>query len=110
MPLNIPDKLPAVEILERENIFLMKETRAIHQDIRPLKILILNLMPLKIKTETHILRLLSNTPLQVEIVLLHIEGHVSKNTPIEHLESFYKGFSQVEHDKYDGDDHYRSAY
>jgi homoserine O-succinyltransferase len=102
MPLNIPDKLPAVEILESENIFLMKETRAIHQDIRPLKVVILNLMPLKIATETHILRLLSNSPLQVEIVLLHVEGHVSKNTPIEHLESFYKYFSQIEKEKFDG--------
>jgi homoserine O-succinyltransferase len=102
MPLNIPDKLPAVEVLERENIFLMKETRAIHQDIRPLKVVILNLMPLKITTETHILRLLSNSPLQVEIVLLHVEGHVSKNTPIEHLESFYKYFSQIEKEKFDG--------
>jgi len=102
MPLNIPDKLPAVEILERENIFLMKETRAIHQDIRPLKVVILNLMPLKIATETHILRLLSNSPLQVEIVLLHVEGHVSKNTPIDHLESFYKYFTQIRDQKFDG--------
>jgi homoserine O-succinyltransferase len=102
MPLNIPDKLPAVEVLERENIFLMKETRAMHQDIRPLKVVILNLMPLKIATETHILRLLSNSPLQVEIVLLHVEGHISKNTPIEHLESFYKYFSQIEKEKFDG--------
>jgi homoserine O-succinyltransferase len=102
MPLNIPDKLPAVEILESENIFLMKETQAIHQDIRPLKVVILNLMPLKIDTETHILRLLSNTPLQVEIVLLHVEGHVSKNTPIEHLKSFYKYFSNIKNQKFDG--------
>ena len=93
MPLNIPDKLPAVEVLEKENIFVMKETRAIHQDIRPLKVVILNLMPLKIATETHILRLLSNTPLHVEITLMHTENHVSKNTPAEHLESFYKRFS-----------------
>jgi len=102
MPLNIPDKLPAVEVLEKENIFVMKETRAIHQDIRPLRVAILNLMPLKIATETHILRLLSNTPLQVEITLLHTENHVSKNTPAEHLESFYKRFSQIKNDKYDG--------
>jgi homoserine O-succinyltransferase len=102
MPLNIPDKLPAVEVLEKENIFVMKETRAIHQDIRPLKVIILNLMPLKIATETHILRLLSNTPLQVEITLLHTENHVSKNTPSEHLESFYKRFSQISKNKYDG--------
>lgn len=102
MPLNIPDKLPVIEILEKENIFYMKETMAIHQDIRPLKVIILNLMPLKIATEAHILRLLSNTPLQVEIVLLHPENHVSKNTPAEHLEAFYKTFSQIKDQKFDG--------
>jgi len=102
MPLNIPDKLPATEILERENIFFMRETTAIHQDIRPLKVVILNLMPLKIATEAHILRLLSNTPLQVEIILMHPENHVSKNTPAEHLETFYKTFSQIEDQKFDG--------
>jgi len=102
MPLNIPDKLPAVEVLEKENIFVMKETRAIHQDIRPLKVAILNLMPLKIDTEAHILRLLSNTPLQVEITLLHAENHISKNTPIEHLESFYNSFSEIKNQKFDG--------
>ena len=102
MPLNIPDKLPAVEILESENIFVMKETRAIHQDIRPLKVVILNLMPLKIATETHILRLLSNSPLQIEIVLLHTQDHRSKNTPLDHLESFYKTFSQIKDQKFDG--------
>jgi homoserine O-succinyltransferase/O-acetyltransferase len=102
MPLNIPDKLPAVEVLEKENIFIMKETRAIHQDIRPLKVVILNLMPLKIATEAHILRLLSNTPLQVEITLLHAENHISKNTPIEHLESFYSSFSHIKEQKFDG--------
>lgn len=102
MPLNIPDKLPAVDILEKEKIFVMKETQAIHQDIRPLRVVILNLMPLKITTETHILRLLSNSPLQVEIVLLHTTAHTSKNTPIEHLEAFYKTFSQIKKDKFDG--------
>ncbi len=102
MPLNIPDKLPAVEILESENIFVMKHTRAIHQDIRPLKVVILNLMPLKIATETHILRLLSNSPLQIEIVLLHTQDHTSKNTPFEHLKSFYKTFTQIEKQKFDG--------
>jgi homoserine O-succinyltransferase len=102
MPLNIPDKLPSVEILESENIFVMKETRAIHQDIRPLKVVILNLMPLKIATETHMLRLLSNSPLQVEITLLHAEDHNSKHTPIEHLEAFYKTFFQIEDKKFDG--------
>ncbi len=102
MPLNIPDKLPSVEILEKENIFVMKETIAVHQDIRPLRIAILNLMPLKIKTETHLLRLLSNTPLQVEIVLLHTKNHISKNTPIEHLKAFYKTFEEIRENKLDG--------
>ena len=102
MPVNIPDKLPAVNILEQEKIFVMKETRAIHQDIRPLRVVILNLMPVKITTETHILRLLSNTPLQVEIVLLHTANHISKNTPIEHLKAFYKTFPQIRDHKFDG--------
>ena len=102
MPLNIPDKLPAVEVLEKENIFVMKATRAIHQDIRPLRLVLLNLMPLKIKTETYLLRLLSNTPLQVEIVLLHTKEHVSKNTPLEHLQTFYKTFDEIEDEKFDG--------
>ncbi|MBN2486860.1 MAG: homoserine O-succinyltransferase [Bacteroidales bacterium] len=102
MPLNIPDKLPAVEVLEQENIFVMKETEAIHQDIRPLRLVLLNLMPLKIKTETHLLRLLSNTPLQVEIIFLHTENHTSKNTPIEHLKTFYKTFDEIKGQKFDG--------
>jgi homoserine O-succinyltransferase len=102
MPLNIPDKLPAVEVLEKENIFVMKETIAIHQDIRPLRIVLLNLMPLKIKTETHLLRLLSNTPLQVEVAFLHTVNHTSKNTPIEHLKAFYKTFNQIKDKKFDG--------
>jgi homoserine O-succinyltransferase/O-acetyltransferase len=102
MPLNIPDKLPAVEILEKENIFVMNETQAVHQDIRPLKLVLLNLMPLKIKTETHLLRLLSNTPLQVEIVLLHTKEHTSKNTPREHLKAFYKTFDEIKEKKFDG--------
>lgn len=102
MPLNIPDKIPAVKTLEEENVFIMKETEALHQDIRPLKIVILNLMPLKITTETHILRLLSNSPLQVEIILLHTAQHVSKNTPKEHLESFYKTFDEIKNQKFDG--------
>ncbi len=102
MPLNIPDKLPSVEVLEQENIFVMKETRAIHQDIRPLRLIILNLMPLKIKTETHLLRLLSNTPLQVEIVLLHTKDHISRNTPRAHLKSFYKTFEEIKAQKFDG--------
>jgi homoserine O-succinyltransferase len=102
MPLNISDNLPAVKILENENIFVMKETRAVHQDIRPLQILIFNLMPVKITTETQILRLLSNTPLQVEITLINTKMHLSKNTPKEHLDSFYKTFDDVSGHKYDG--------
>ena len=93
MPLNIPDKLPAVDVLRSENIFVMQETQAIHQDIRPLRVAILNLMPQKIKTETHLLRLLSNSPLQVEIVLLHPANHESRNTPKEHLESVITSYS-----------------
>jgi len=102
MPLNISDNLPAVKILENENIFVMKETRAVHQDIRPLQILIFNLMPVKITTETQILRLLSNTPLQVEITLIYTKMHLSKNTPKEHLDSFYKTFDDISIHKYDG--------
>lgn len=102
MPLNIPDKLPAVEVLQNENIFVMGETRATHQDIRPMQIVILNLMPLKITTETHILRLLSNTPLQVEVVLLHTKNHISKSTPLVHLKTFYKTFEEISSRKFDG--------
>jgi len=102
MPLNISDNLPAVRILENENIFVMKETRAVHQDIRPLQILIFNLMPVKITTETQILRLLSNTPLQVEISLIYTKMHLSKNTPKEHLDAFYKTFDDISGHKFDG--------
>lgn len=102
MPLNIPDRLPAVEILESENIFVMRETRAIHQDIRPMQIAILNLMPIKQTTEVQMLRLLSNTPLQVEVVLLHPKSHIPKHTPMEYLEEFYKTFEDVKHRKFDG--------
>jgi homoserine O-succinyltransferase len=102
MPLNIPDQLPAVEILQEENIFVMRETTAIHQDIRPLRIVILNLMPVKTTTETHILRLLSNSPLQVEVTLLHTHDHVSRNTSVQHLKSFYKNFRQIHNLKFDG--------
>jgi homoserine O-succinyltransferase len=102
MPLNISDNLPAVKILEKENIFVMKETRAVHQDIRPLQILIFNLMPVKITTETQILRLLSNTPLQVEITFIYTTMHLSKNTPREHLDAFYKTFDDIAIHKYDG--------
>lgn len=102
MPIKIPNELPAVRILEDENIFVMTETRAITQDIRPLKILILNLMPTKIDTETQLSRLLGNTPLQVEIELLHTSTHVSKNTSEEHLLAFYKVFEDVKHRYFDG--------
>lgn len=102
MPIKIPDTLPAKEVLNSENIFTMDETRAYHQDIRPLSIAILNLMPTKVTTETQILRLLSNTPLQVEIVLLHPKTHTSKNTPPEHLKTFYQTFDDVRERFFDG--------
>jgi len=102
MPLNIPDKLPAIEFLQKENIFVMDETRATHQDIRPLRIAVLNLMPVKITTEIDLVRLLSNSPLQIELDLIKLETHTSKNTPKEHMQAFYKDFSQVLNNKYDG--------
>ena len=102
MPLNLPDGLPAIDLLRKENIFVMNETQAAHQDIRPLKIIILNLMPLKIATETDLLRLLSNSPIQIEIDFLQIEGHVSKNTSLDHLNTFYHTFSEIKQNKYDG--------
>lgn len=102
MPLKIPDTLPAIKILEEENIFVMNESRATKQDIRPLKIIILNLMPLKISTETDLLRLLSNSPLQIEIDFMKIKGHQPKNTPSEHMKEFYRDFDQLKSTKYDG--------
>jgi homoserine O-succinyltransferase len=102
MPIKIPDTLPAAKTLESENIFVMTEDRAIHQDIRPLKIILLNLMPDKINTETQILRLLGNTPLHVEIELLQMASHVSKNTSAEHLLAFYKTFDDIKKQKFDG--------
>lgn len=102
MPVKIPDSLPAIELLEKENIFVMSELRANEQDIRPLRVLILNLMPLKISTETDFVRLLSNNPLQVEVEFLRLETHTPKNTPEEHLELFYKGFNDIKDDFYDG--------
>lgn len=102
MPLNLPDKLPAIELLKEENIFVIDTSRATQQDIRPLRIVILNLMPLKITTETDLVRLLSNTPLQVEISFMKIKSHTSKNTPIEHMKTFYTDFDQMRHEKYDG--------
>lgn len=102
MPIKIPNELPATKVLNDENIFVITETRALTQDIRPLKIAILNLMPTKITTETQLTRLLGNTPLQVEIELLHMESHVSKNTSEDHLLSFYKTFKEIKHRKFDG--------
>ncbi len=102
MPIKIPDLLPARKVLECENVFVIGEERAVRQDIRPLKILILNLMPLKVATETHLLRALSNSPLQVEVDFLMTSSHVSKNTPREHLFSFYKVFEEVRSQKFDG--------
>ncbi len=102
MPVRIPETLPARAVLESENIFVMGEERARHQDIRPLKVAILNLMPTKIATETQLLRLLGNTPLQVEVTLLHTATHHSKNVPEEHLINHYKSFAQVRRQKYDG--------
>ncbi len=102
MPIKIPQTLPAFKTLTEENIFVMDEVRAIKQDIRPLQILILNLMPTKIQTETQLVRLISNTPLQVEIELIYTETHKSKNTPEDHLLTFYKTFSDVRHRNFDG--------
>jgi homoserine O-succinyltransferase len=102
MPVNIPDSLPAKAQLEAENVFVMGESRAVSQDIRPLKILILNLMPLKIVTETHLLRVLSNTPLQVEVELLMTSTHAHRNTPQEHLLAFYKTFDEIKDCFFDG--------
>ena len=102
MPIRIPNELPATRVLTRENIFVMTETRAQKQDIRPLEILLLNLMPTKIDTETQLSRLLGNTPLQVELTLLHTKTHQSKNTSPEHLLAFYKVFDDVKHKNFDG--------
>ncbi len=102
MPLNLPDKLPAIELLKEENIFVIAHSRASHQDIRPLRIVVLNLMPLKITTETDLVRLLSNTPLQVEIQFMKIKSHIPKNTPIEHMKAFYTDFEVLRQEKFDG--------
>ena len=102
MPIKIPNSLPAHKILESENVFVMTESRALIQDIRPLRILILNLMPTKIETETQLLRLLGNSPLQVEIELLQTATHNSRNTPIEHLRDFYRVFDDIKDMAYDG--------
>src|SRR5512133_1294289 len=100
MPVIVPESLPAREILAQENIFVMGEERAVHQDIRPLKIAILNLMPTKISTETQLLRLIGNSPLQVEITLLRTASHESKNTPEEHLLTFYQTITDVEQQRF----------
>ena len=102
MPIRIPHELPAYKALQEEKIFVMPKERAEHQDIRPLKIIILNIMPKKIETETQLMRLLSNTPLQVDIELLNLESHKSKNTPVSHLSNFYTNFEQIKNNYYDG--------
>ncbi len=102
MPIKIQDGLPAADVLNKENIFVMTESRAVEQDIRPLKIVILNLMPLKKTTEVHLLRLLSNSAIQVEVDLIHPVSHQSKNTSREHLSVFYKTFNMIKANKYDG--------
>ena len=102
MPVNIPRELPARQVLQDENVFVMSTERAQHQDIRPLRIAILNLMPTKIATETHLLRLLGNSPLQVEVTLLHMGSHCSRNTPPEHLAAFYTTFETVRELRFDG--------
>lgn len=102
MPIKIPNNLPAVDILAKENIFVMKESRALSQDIRPLKFVIVNLMPTKIETETQLLRLISNTPLQIEITLLKMDSYKSKNVSEEHMETFYKTFDDIKDERFDG--------
>ena len=102
MPLTLPDRLPAIELLKQENIFVMDTTRAASQDIRPLRIAVLNLMPLKITTETDLVRLLSNSPLQIELSFMKVRSHTSKNTPVEHMKAFYTDFEEMRHHKYDG--------
>jgi homoserine O-succinyltransferase/O-acetyltransferase len=102
MPLRLPDKLPAIEQLKEENIFVMSSTRANSQDIRPLKLVVLNLMPIKVTTETDLIRLLSNTPLQIDIQFMKLKSHTSKNTPIEHMMAFYEDFEDMRDEKFDG--------
>ena len=102
MPIRIPNDLPAAETLQQENIFVMPQTRAVSQDIRPLEIVLLNLMPTKIATETQFSRLLGNTPLQVHLELMHTTSHKAKNISQDHLLSFYKSFDELKHRKFDG--------
>lgn len=102
MPIKVQSDLPAIKVLESENIFVMPEERAVTQDIRPLKIVILNLMPTKVETETQLLRLLGNSPLQIDIELLQVVTHVSKNTPTHHLTKFYRTFEEIKDERFDG--------
>lgn len=102
MPLNLPDKLPAIDLLKEENIFVIDSSRATTQDIRPLRIVILNLMPIKVTTETDLIRLLSNSPLQIEVCFMKLKSHTSKNTPIEHMKAFYHDFDVLRDQKFDG--------
>ncbi len=102
MPLRLPDKLPAIEFLKHENIFVLADERANSQDIRPLRIVVLNLMPLKITTETDLIRLLSNSPLQLDIQFMKVKAHTSKNTPVEHMQAFYRDFEKMADEKFDG--------
>ena len=102
MPLRLPDKLPAIEFLKHENIFVLGDDRANSQDIRPLRIVVLNLMPLKITTETDLIRLLSNSPLQLDIQFMKVKAHTSKNTPVEHMQAFYRDFEKMADEKFDG--------
>ena len=102
MPLRLPDGLPAIDFLKNENIFVLGRERADSQDIRPLRIAILNLMPLKITTETDLVRLLSNSPLQLDIHLMKVKAHTSKNTPVEHMRAFYRDFEDMRHENFDG--------
>lgn len=102
MPLRLPDKLPAIEFLKHENIFVLGDERANSQDIRPLRIVVLNLMPMKITTETDLIRLLSNSPLQLDIQFMKVKAHTSKNTPVEHMQAFYRDFEKMADEKFDG--------
>lgn len=102
MPLRLPDKLPAIEFLKHENIFVLGDERANSQDIRPLRIVVLNLMPLKKTTETDLIRLLSNSPLQLDIQFMKVKAHTSKNTPVEHMQAFYRDFEKMADEKFDG--------
>ena len=102
MPIRIQSELPAKEILENENIFVMDETRAMHQDIRPLKVAILNVMPIKEDTELQLLRVLSNTPLQIDVTFLNVKTHISKNTSASHLNKFYTFYDEIKNEKFDG--------